>query len=161
MKYCQSCGTQIPDEAVFCPSCGKKVFVDPWASAPNANGSKTTSGNSSSKSFESEYCQSDNYSKNKSANPNPAPAKTIPPAMDSYSPLTIAGIVLAFLASLIGLILSVCAYNEAKRTGSEKNLSLSKTGIIVASVFMGLEVFIIFIVIILVIVGVMAGLTFI
>lgn len=25
MKYCRDCGSEIPDDAVFCPSCGRSV----------------------------------------------------------------------------------------------------------------------------------------
>lgn len=80
-------------------------------------------------------------------------------AEDKYSVLTILGIVFTFLSSLIGLILSILAYNEAKRTFSPKNQSLSKTGIILSSVFMGLEVVLGIIMVWLVITGVIAGLT--
>ncbi|MGN0813311.1 MAG: zinc-ribbon domain-containing protein [Candidatus Coproplasma sp.] len=148
MKYCQACGTQIPDDAVFCPSCGKKVFVDPWARTPNEGSQNNNASQSSTKTFDSEYCQSNNYRQtNTTVNTN----------TDNYSPLTIAGVVLAFLASLIGLILSICAYNEAKRTGSEKNKSLSKTGIIIASVFLGLEVLSVILIIALTVAGVIAA----
>ncbi len=27
MKYCSHCGTQIPDEALFCPNCGTRVIT--------------------------------------------------------------------------------------------------------------------------------------
>lgn len=78
---------------------------------------------------------------------------------DKYSVLTILGIVFTFLSSVIGLILSILAYNEAKRTFSPKNQSLSKTGIILSCVFIGLEVVVGIIMVWLVITGVIAGLT--
>ena len=156
MKYCQNCGKQIPDDALFCPSCGKKVFIDPWATAPNVGDSKTTSSNSSSsKTFESEYCQSDNYSKNTSnTGANPTTVNNTSTNTDSYSALSIVGMVFAFLSSLIGLIISICAYNEAKRTGSQKSMGLAKTGIIISSVFIGLAVLLGIIYFIIIVIGV-------
>lgn len=34
MKFCQSCGTQILDEAAFCPNCGCAVAAEPAPQAP-------------------------------------------------------------------------------------------------------------------------------
>lgn len=117
MGYCKHCGAQIPDDATFCPSCGKDV-----------TGISST----------------ENQSDNKF------------PAEDKYSVLTILGIVFTFLSSLIGLILSILAYNEAKRTFSLKNQSLAKTGIILSSVFIGLSVLLTIIITVCVIAGILA-----
>ena len=62
----------------------------------------------------------------------------VPPVADSCSALSIIGLVFAFLFVLVGLTVSIIAYNEAKRTGSASSLSLSKAGIIVSSVQMGI-----------------------
>lgn len=117
MGYCKHCGAQIPDDAAFCPSCGKDV-----------NGVSSAE-NQSNYRF---------------------------PAEDKYSALTILGIVFTFLSSLIGLILSILAYNEAKRTFSLKNQSLAKTGIILSSVFIGLGLLIFIIVMACIIAGILA-----
>ena len=61
---------------------------------------------------------------------------------DTYSGLSIAGFILSFLGGLLGLILSIVAYNEAKKVGSQKSMTLSKAGIIISAVLMGLGVFI-------------------
>ena len=29
MKICKYCGSEVPDNAAFCPSCGKRVNADP------------------------------------------------------------------------------------------------------------------------------------
>ncbi|MGN1373090.1 MAG: zinc-ribbon domain-containing protein [Candidatus Coproplasma sp.] len=128
MKYCPFCGKQISDEAVFCPVCGKRVYTpDADQGTQNANSQSGTS-----KTFESEYC-------NGGRRTTTTTQTTVNnPATDSYSVLTILGFVFTFLSPLIGLILSICANNEAKRTGSGKNQSLSRTGIILSSVFFGL-----------------------
>lgn len=81
------------------------------------------------------------------------------PGEEKYSVLTILGVVFAFLSCVIGLILSILAYNEAKRTFSLKNQSLAKTGIILSSVFIGLDVVLGIISAWLVIAGVITGLT--
>ncbi|MDE7087804.1 MAG: hypothetical protein K2O67_06395, partial [Clostridia bacterium] len=69
---------------------------------------------------------------------------------DTYSALCILGFVFAFLSPLVGLILSIVAYNESKRTFSQKSMSLSKAGIIVSAVLMGLFVFIYFMLMIII-----------
>ena len=61
---------------------------------------------------------------------------------ENCSALSIVGFIFAFFESVIGLILSIVAYCKAKETGSEKSQSLSKAGIIVSSVFLGIEVII-------------------
>ncbi len=70
------------------------------------------------------------------------PQGQVPPMMDSYSGMSIAGFILSFLGGLLGLILSIVAYNEAKKTGSQKSLTLAKAGIIISAVLMGLYVLI-------------------
>lgn len=70
------------------------------------------------------------------------PQGQVPPMMDSYSGLSIAGFILSFLGALLGLILSIVAYNDAKKTGSQKSLTLAKAGIIISAVLMGLYVLI-------------------
>lgn len=67
-----------------------------------------------------------------------APQNTAP--VDSYSTLSIVGLVLAFFTALVGLIVSVVALNEAKTTGSAKSQSMAKAGIIVGAIEMGLSV---------------------
>ena len=81
------------------------------------------------------------------------------PAADSYSGLSIAGFILSFVESLIGLILCIVAYNEAKKTGSQKSLGLARAGIIISAVIMGLAVLavIVYIIIICIIVFSFAG----
>lgn len=133
MRYCKGCGTQLPEGAVFCPSCGRKVESD----------TQGAQNNGSTRNFNTEYCQNEN---------NYQRSNTYYDRNDSYSPLTILGLVFAFVAALVGLILSILANNEAKRTGSQKNLSLSKTGITLSAVFLGLEVFAVVIVVIIVII---------
>ncbi len=59
---------------------------------------------------------------------------------DRYSGLSIAGFVLSFIESLIGLILCIVAYNEAKKTGSQKSMSLARAGIIISGVIISLVV---------------------
>ena len=62
----------------------------------------------------------------------------VPTNTESYSVMSILGMVFAFVESLVGLILSIVAYNDAKKTGNTKSLSLEKAGIITSSVFLGL-----------------------
>lgn len=82
------------------------------------------------------------------------PQGQVPPNMDSYSGMSIAGFILSFLGGLLGLILSIVAYNDAKKTGSQKSMTLAKAGIIISAVMMGLYVILY---IIIIAAGVAAG----
>jgi len=57
-----------------------------------------------------------------------------PAAADPNRTLTIVGFVFAFLCSLVGLIISIIAYNRSKTLGYRNNLALA--GIIIAAVLM-------------------------
>ena len=48
--------------------------------------------------------------------------------------------VFAFLNSVVGLILSIVAYNEAKTTGSVKSMNFAKAGIIISAVKIALTI---------------------
>ncbi len=61
----------------------------------------------------------------------------------SYSTLSIVGFVLSFFAPLIGLIVSIMAFNAAKNENDEKSKGFAKAGIIISSVWMGLVAFIV------------------
>jgi uncharacterized membrane protein YvbJ len=75
----------------------------------------------------------------------------IPQGNQSYSALSIIGVVFAFLSPLIGLILSIVAGNNAKSVGDFKSASLAKTGTIISAVF--LVLYILIVVLCVVIVG--------
>lgn len=81
---------------------------------------------------------------------NGAPQNQVPPIVDNYSALSVAGLILAFFQPLVGLILSILGHNEAKRTGSAKSLSLSKAGMIISAVILGIAAVIVIIYIILI-----------
>lgn len=87
-------------------------------------------------------------------------AQHAPRVDDEYSALSIAGFILSFFTALIGLIISIVAFNEAKRSGSAKSKSFAKAGIIISSVEMGLGVLagvIYFVFVIAVLMGIGAG----
>jgi hypothetical protein len=71
--------------------------------------------------------------------PAPAPAPGPAPASDGKT-LGIVGLVLAFLAPLIGLIVSIIARNQSKAAGVEN--TPAKIGLILSIVFMVLYVII-------------------
>ena len=77
---------------------------------------------------------------------------------DNYSPLSIVGFVLPLIGvALLGLILSIVANNEAKRTGSAKSQSLSKAGIIISAVFLGISAVAVIAVVFIMILGLGLG----
>jgi uncharacterized membrane protein YvbJ len=65
------------------------------------------------------------------------------PQTQSYSILSIVGLVFAFIGPLIGLIVSIIANSNAKACGDVKSMSLSKTGIILSAVFLVIYVLLI------------------
>ena len=81
------------------------------------------------------------------AAPQPAPM----PVADSYSTMSILGLVFSFLGSIIGLIISIIAYKDAKQTGSQKSMSMSKAGIIISSIELGLAVLVVIVYVIIII----------
>lgn len=62
---------------------------------------------------------------------------------DIYSVLSIIGLVFVFVFPLVGLIISLIAYNNAKTEGSKKSMELSRIGYILAIVFFCFELFVI------------------
>ncbi len=109
MKYCVHCGKEVLDDAIICPNCGCSVQY----------------GNNGG-----------NYGGAQNNNAQQQPY--VPPYADSYSGLSVGGLILAFFQPLIGLILSIIAHSEAKRIGSQKSQSMSKAGIIISAVLLGL-----------------------
>ena len=135
MNYCIHCGSSVLDDAIICPKCGCSVQYDNVSKANDYNN----------------YNGYNNVGNGYAQNSAPRPV------VDSYSSMCIAGFILSFFWTLVGLILSIVAHNESKKTGSAKSLSLSKAGIIVSSVFLGIEAFAVIVCIALIIVG--AGLS--
>ena len=62
------------------------------------------------------------------------------PPQSSLSVMSILGFVFAFVASIVGLILSIIAFNTAKKEGDLRSQNFSRAGIIISAVFMGIAV---------------------
>ncbi|HEY5845574.1 MAG TPA: hypothetical protein VIT42_02170 [Microlunatus sp.] len=65
-------------------------------------------------------------------NPYGAPQYGGPPAQDPGRTLGIVGLVLAVVCSLVGIVVSIIAYNKSKNAGFKNNIALA--GIIVGAV---------------------------
>ena len=69
------------------------------------------------------------------------PQYVYPPQVQTpLSTLSILGFVFVFVMSLVGLILSIVAYSNAKREGDLRSKNFSQIGIILSAVFLGLSV---------------------
>lgn len=123
----------------FCTHCGKQVLDD--AIICPACGCSV---------------QYDGKSKTTSGQPTVTPVYSAP-VNDTYSALSIAGFVCSFFTTIVGLVLSIVAFNEAKRTGSQKSKSMSTAGIIISAIELGLVVFAILIWVVLIIAAVSSG----
>lgn len=111
MKYCIHCGKEVLDDAIICPGCGCSVQYG--NGNPQQNGFSKGGGN----------------------------GQGAPSFNDSYSAVSILGLVFSFISPLIGLILSIVAHSDAQRTGSLKSQTISKAGIIISAVILGLIAF--------------------
>lgn len=111
MKYCIHCGKEVLDDAIICPGCGCSVQYG--NGNPQQNGFSKGGGN----------------------------GQGSPSFNDSYSAVSILGLVFSFISPLIGLILSIVAHSDAQRTGSLKSQTISKAGIIISAVILGLIAF--------------------
>lgn len=70
----------------------------------------------------------------------PPPQYVYPPQVQTpLSTLSILGFVFAFVMSLVGLILSIVAYSNAKGEGDLRSKNFSQIGIILSAVFFGAE----------------------
>ena len=74
------------------------------------------------------------------------------------SVLSVAGFVFVFLNSLVGLILSIIAYNAAKEERDFRSMKLSKSGIIVAAVLLAFDFLVVSVVILVVVLSFAGGL---
>lgn len=72
------------------------------------------------------------------------------PPQSSLSVMSILGFVFAFVASIVGLILSIIAFNTAKKEGDLRSQNFSRAGIIVSSVMLGVYVLIVILAIVIV-----------
>jgi hypothetical protein len=79
--------------------------------------------------------------------PTPPTPAANPATLDPGRTLGIVGLVLAFLIPLVGLILSIVAFNQSKRAGFTN--TLARVGIIVAVIVMALGL----------VIGIIAGIT--
>ncbi|MDN5770184.1 MAG: hypothetical protein L0H24_04730 [Microlunatus sp.] len=70
-------------------------------------------------------------------NPYGAPQYGGPPAQDPGRTMGIVGLVLAIFCNLIGMVVSIIAYNKSKTAGFKNNIALA--GIIVGAVLFGLS----------------------
>lgn len=87
---------------------------------------------------------------------------TYAPQTSSPSALSILGLILSFFMTIVGLVISIVAYNNAKSANDYGSQGLAKAGIIVASVELGLGVlavlaYVVIVVVIIVIGGTVAG----
>lgn len=77
-----------------------------------------------------------------------------PVQTDYYTVLSIVGFVLSFFQCVIGLVISIIAYNDAKKSGNSKSMTLSKAGIAVSAVLMGLAVLVIVLYIVFIVIAI-------
>lgn len=104
-KFCMTCGTKLPANAVFCPQCGTKQ--PPVAEAAPAAGEVA---------------------------PVAPSAPTQPVQSGKKNKIAIAGFVCAFLLPLLGLILSIVGVVKAKKEYGGKGKKLGIAGIIISAV---------------------------
>lgn len=70
VKYCANCGRELPDEAMYCPECGKKFIPRSKADDSDSNDEFTGPFGPSSKRFEGPFGPHSNRGSNDSASPS-------------------------------------------------------------------------------------------
>ena len=123
MKFCQSCGTQILDDAAFCPNCGASVAAEPAQQAPMGQAPMG----------QAPMYQAPMYQ---------APMGQMPFAPAESSGTATCAIVFAFLIPLVGLILGIVGMNKYQTPALKKKC---KTAIIISVVVWVLSFLIMFI----------------
>lgn len=114
--YCPNCGKEIPDNSRFCPECGKEI------EKPN-KGTEV-----SAEIVEHPYTDYETHKNANNSNGNSNNA-------DSHKGLAIAGLVLAIIVPIVGLILSIVSlsyYLKNNKDCSEYKMSVA--GVIIGAV---------------------------
>ena len=101
---------------MFCKNCGKEVDDDAKF-CPKCG-----------KTIDEEVIRSDNQTSNNQQNSGAA----------TYNTMSIVGFIFSFFMSLVGLILSIIGYKQAKKEGGSTALAVA--GIIISSITLFLEV---------------------
>ncbi|MBQ8881851.1 MAG: zinc-ribbon domain-containing protein [Clostridia bacterium] len=144
--FCYNCGAKISDGDKFCPYCGTKIKTteenmngttrDEYDSADKSAddidaffGDKIPSKDRKRTSSDRIYSSSEHYSSSRSTINH-----------KENNGLSIAGIILAFLMPVMGLILSIIAYENSKKAGEKNRVALA--GIIIAICSLALSVII-------------------
>ena len=136
---CPKCGTILAEGSPFCPSCGTQLAAaaappspydgsqpgSPFPSGPGPQGMVPGA------PYGAPYGQP-GYGA-----PGYGQPYGVPPMMPRTSGMAIAGFVLSFFCSLLGLIFSIIGYNECKRSGGQvTGDGLALAGIIISIVGM-------------------------
>ena len=127
--YCRNCGSKLGNNDKFCQYCGTKVDLieedDTDEIVVNDVDSDTDIffGEEKIASNDVKRVNRDHIVVNVNSNSNANRQK-------ENNGMAIAGLILAFIVPIVGLILSIIAYENAKKTGQPNRIALA--GIIVA-----------------------------
>lgn len=143
--FCYNCGAKLGDDDKFCPYCGTKIKTtdeymngttrDEYETVDKSTddidtffGEKISSQDKKKTSSDRIYSNASHYSSRSTINHK------------ENNGLSIAGIILAFIMPIVGLILSIIAYDNAKKAGEKNRVALA--GIIIAISSLALSVII-------------------
>lgn len=129
--YCGNCGNNVDSSSAFCPNCGMPVNVEKQEVANQPQSEQQRQGeqqpqgyqpNSWQNSVPADYNPQDYYGQ-------PAPAKS------ETNGMAIAGFVLSFFFSLLGLIFSGIGLSKANKTPGQPGRGLAIAGLVLSIVF--------------------------
>ncbi len=124
--YCQYCGNEVDENAVFCSKCGAKLKND----SPAPAGERDEFFNPAPSYQQPTYQQ---------------PVYQQPVAPNTTNTMAIVGFIFSFFFAIVGLICSIIGYKQCNQT-KEGGKGLALAGIIISAVSMALAFIIVMIV---------------
>ena len=132
---CKYCGSNISDDALFCPNCGGPQEKEEKETTYEYQSGGTENTAQSSSDAQSSYASGNTYTNNTYTNNNTDTRGTY----RKINGMCIAGFVLSFFVSILGLIFSAIGMKQADER-DEDGKGLATAGLVISIVFLAIKV---------------------